>query len=161
MDRLIYIAMVGAQQTFEHQAVTAHNLSNVGTAGYKSETAAFRAAQVQGPGLPTRAYGLLASSGADLSTGSIQRTGRELDVAVQGDGFIAVQARDGNEAYTRDGGFELDTEGVLQTRAGLPVLGDGGPILSPPDSTGAIVRAGTGSVSPNGQHAANDALTAN
>jgi len=155
MDRLIYIAMAGAQQTFEHQAVTAHNLANAGTAGYKSETAAFRSVQVDGPGHPTRAYALLASTGADLSSGSIQRTGRDLDVAVQGDGFIAIQARDGSEAYTRDGGFELDTEGVLQTRSGLQVLGEGGPIVIPPDSTVTIGRDGTVSISTNGQSLAN------
>ena len=155
MDRLIYIAMTGAQQTFEQQAVNAHNLANAGTNGYKSETVAFKSAPVQGPGLPTRAYAVAASTGADLSGGSIQRTGRDLDVAVQGDGFIAVQARDGSEAYTRDGGFELDTDGQLQTRGGLPVLGAGGPITIPQDSVVSIGRDGTVSVTTNGQSLTN------
>src|SRR5450631_561515 len=134
MDRLIYIAMTGAQQTFEQQAVNAHNLANAGTSGYKSETVAFRSAPVQGPGLPTRAYAVAASTGADLTGGALQQTGRALDVAVKGDGFIAVQATDGTEAYTRDGALETDTDGQLQTRGGLPVLGEGGPITIPPDS---------------------------
>jgi flagellar basal-body rod protein FlgF len=155
MDRLIYIAMSGAQQTFEQQAVSAHNLANAGTSGYKADTVAFRSAPVQGPGLPTRAYAVAASTGADLSGGSIQRTGRDLDVAIQGDGFIAVQARDGTEAYTRDGGFELDTDGQLQTRGGLPVLGEGGPINIPQDSVVSIGRDGTVSVTTNGQSLAN------
>jgi flagellar basal-body rod protein FlgF len=155
MDRLIYIAMTGAQQTFEQQAVNAHNLANAGTNGYKSETVAFRSAPVQGPGLPTRAYAVAASVGADLTGGSIQKTGRDLDVAIQGDGFFAVQARDGTEAYTRDGGFELDTDGQLQTRGGLPVLGQGGPITVPQDSVVTIGQDGTVSVTTNGQSLAN------
>lgn len=155
MDRLIYIAMTGAQQTFEQQAVAAHNLANAGTNGYKSETVAFRSAPVLGPGLPTRAYAVAASSGADMSGGSVQRTGRDLDVAVQGEGFIAVQARDGTEAYTRDGGFEVDSEGQLQTRGGLPVLGEGGPITIPQDSNVSIGHDGTVSVTTNGQSQAN------
>ena len=156
MDRLIYITMTGAQQTFEHQAVTAHNLANAGTNGYKAETASFRAAPVQGgQGMPTRAYAVASSTGADLSGGTIQKTGRDLDVAIQGDGFFAVQGRDGNEAYTRDGGFEIDTEGQLQTRGGLPVLGEGGPIVIPQDSTVSIGQDGTVSVTTNGQSAAN------
>jgi flagellar basal-body rod protein FlgF len=155
MDRLIYISMAGAQQTFEQQAITSHNLANASTAGYKAESVAFRSAPVQGPGLPTRAYAVAASTGADLAGGVIQQTGRALDVAVKGDGFIAVQARDGTEAYTRDGGFETDTDGQLQTRDGLPVLGETGPIVLPPDSMVAIGKDGTVSVTINGQSAAN------
>jgi flagellar basal-body rod protein FlgF len=155
MDRLIYIAMTGAQQTFEQQAVNAHNLANAGTGGYKSETVAFRSAPLQGPGLATRTYAVAASTGADLSNGSVTQTGRDLDVAIQGDGMIAVQGRDGNEAYTRDGAFQLDTDGQLQTRSGLPVLGDGGPITIPQDSVVAIGHDGTVSVTTNGQSAAN------
>jgi flagellar basal-body rod protein FlgF len=155
MDRLIYIAMAGAQQTFEQQAVTAHNLANASTAGYKAEEVAYRSAPVQGPGMPTRAYGVSVSTGADLSGGVIQQTGRGLDVAVKGDGFIAVQARDGTEAYTRDGGLDTDADGQLQTRGGLPVLGEGGPIIIPPDSLVSIGKDGTVSVTVNGQSAAN------
>jgi flagellar basal-body rod protein FlgF len=155
MDRLIYIAMAGAQATFEQQAVTSHNLANLGTTGYKAESVSYRSAPVQGQGLPTRTYAVAATTGADLASGSVQRTGRDLDVAVQGDGFIAVQARDGTEAYTRDGSFDLDAEGQLQTRNGLPVLGEGGPIIVPPDSTVSIAKDGTISVTTNGQSASN------
>jgi flagellar basal-body rod protein FlgF len=105
--------------------------------------------------MPTRAYAVAASAGADLSGGAIQRTGRDLDVAIQGDGFIAVQGLDGNEAYTRDGAFEVDTNGQLQTRGGLPVLGDGGPINIPQDSTVSIGQDGTISVTTKGQSQAN------
>jgi flagellar basal-body rod protein FlgF len=155
MDRLIYIAMTGAQQQFHQQAVTANNLANASTAGYKAETSGFRTAQVVGPGLPARAYALNATQGADLSAGALQRTGAPLDVAIEGDGFFAVQALNGNEAYTRGGSFKISPEGELQTRGGLPVLGEGGPISIPQDSRIAIGADGTISAVDLGQSAAN------
>ena len=155
MDRLIYIAMSGAQQIMNQTAVTTHNLANASTTGYKAETAAFRAVPVVGPGLPTRVYAVDATAGANMAAGSIQRTGRDLDVAIEGDGFLAVQALDGSEAYTRNGSLGIDADGQLQTRAGLPVMGEGGPITIPQDSNVAIGRDGTVSATTNGQSAAN------
>lgn len=156
MDRMIYITMNGAQQALAQQALTAHNLANASTTGYKSETSAFRVAQVTGPtGLPTRAYTLQTTQGADLAPGAIQNTGRDLDVAIDGNGFFAVQALDGNEAYTRSGSLTIDADGQLQTRAGLPVLGEGGPITIPPESKVSIGKDGTVSVVTEGQSAAN------
>ncbi len=155
MDRLVYIAMTGAQQLLEQQAVSAHNLANASTTGYKAETSAFRVAPLNGPGLPTRAYAIDTTVGADLTPGALQPTGRDLDVAIQGPGFLTVQGRDGTEAYTRDGGFSIDADGGLTTRGGLTVLGDGGPINIPPDSKVAIAHDGTVSVTSFGQSAAN------
>lgn len=155
MDRMIYVAMGGANQLFHQQAVVAHNLANAGTAGYKADTTAFRVAPVSGPGLATRAYGVETTTGADLTGGSIQKTGRELDVAIQGDGFFAVQAADGNEAYTRNGSFQVSPDGVLTTSSGLTVLGDGGPISVPPDSNLTIAKDGTVSLTTFGQSSAN------
>jgi flagellar basal-body rod protein FlgF len=144
MDRLIYLAMTGAQQLLQQQAVASHNLANAATTGYKAETAAFRVAPiVGGAGHPTRAYGVLSTTGADLAHGAIQATGRDLDVAIEGDGFIAVQALDGSEAYTRNGSFEISPEGELRTRGGLTVLGEGGPLTLPPDAKITIARDGT------------------
>ena len=143
MDRMIYLAMAGAQQLLQQQAVAAHNLANAGTTGYKSETAAFRVAPVVGPGLPTRAYVLDSTTGADLTPGAVQATGRNLDVAVEGQGFFAVESLDGTEAYTRDGGFDVSPEGQLITRDGLTVLGESGPIVVPPGSKLQIGRDGT------------------
>ena len=127
MDRLIYIAMTGAKHTLWQQASTAHNLANVTTTGYRGEINAFRALPVFGEGAKTRAFVVDSTTGADFSPGVIQNTGRELDVAVQGKGWIAVQAADGSEAYTRNGSFQISPNGVLQTRNGLNVMGDGGP----------------------------------
>jgi len=155
MDRLIYIAMTGAQQQFHQQAITANNLANAATSGYKAETSAYRTAAVVGPGLPARAYALASTSGVDLSFAEIQRTGRDLDVAIEGPGFFAVQALDGTEAYTRGGSFRVSPEGELQTPAGLPVLGDGGPVAIPQDSKISIGPDGTISAVDLGQSAKN------
>lgn len=144
MDRLIYLAMTGAQQLLQQQAVASHNLANVGTTGFKAETAAFRVAPlVGGPGHATRAYAVASTTGADLAPGGLQQTGRDLDVAIEGHGFLAVQGLDGSEAYTRNGSFAVSPEGELRTRTGLTVLGEGGPINVPPDSRVTIARDGT------------------
>lgn len=151
MDRLIYIAMTGAKHTMWQQASTAHNLANAATTGYKAEANAFRALPVQGDGLPTRAFVVDSTTGADLSSGAIQQTGRDLDVAVQGKGWIAVQTADGSEAYTRNGSLQISPNGILQNRSGLNVLGDGGTIAIPPDTDITVGKDGTISTVPTGQ----------
>ena len=153
MDRLIYTAMTGASQTLGRQAAVAHNLANVTSTGYKSEEHRLRAVQVQThnarPGaLPTRAFAADASTHTDFSPGPMNFTGRVLDVAIQGKGWFALAMPDGSEAYTRNGSLELNVNGVLQTRAGIPVQGDGGAITVPPDVKIAIGRDGTVSVVP-------------
>jgi flagellar basal-body rod protein FlgF len=151
MDRLIYIAMTGAKHALWQQASTAHNLANVTTTGYRAETNAFRALPVFGEGAKTRAFVVDSTTGADFSPGVIQQTGRDLDMAVQGKGWIAVQAADGSEAYTRNGSFQINVNGVLQTRNGQNVLGDGGPISIPPDNDITVAKDGTISAIPTGQ----------
>ena len=124
---MIYVAMSGAKHILDQQAVVAHNLANVSTNGYRAAASAFRAVPVQGDGLPTRAFVVDSTPGANFAPGALQSTGRDLDVAVQGPGWIAVQAPNGSEAYTRNGSLQVSTNGMLQTRNGLNVLGDGGP----------------------------------
>lgn len=152
MDRLIYTAMTGASQTLNRQAAVAHNLANVSTAGYRTEEHRLRAVQVQSnaaqKGLSTRAFVVDASTHTDFSPGPMLQTGRVFDMAVQGQGWIAVQTADGGEAYTRNGNFELNVNGVLQTRGGLPVQGDGGPISIPPEVKVSVGVDGTISVVP-------------
>jgi flagellar basal-body rod protein FlgF len=137
MDRLIYTAMTGASQTLSRQAAVAHNLANVSSTGYRAEEHRLRAVQVisnaQQKGLPTRAFAADASTHTDFTPGPMMHTGRQLDIAVQGNGWIALQMPDGSEAYTRDGNFQLNVNGIVQTRNGIPVQGDGGPIAVPPD----------------------------
>jgi len=143
MDRLIYVAMTGAAQTLTQQATVSHNLANVGTTGFRAEYNVFRAVPVVGQGAPTRAYVLDNSVGADFAPGPMQHTGRDLDVAVEGSGWIAVQAPGGGEAYTRNGNLQVSPNGVLQTREGYAVMGEGGPISLPPDTNVTIAKDGT------------------
>lgn len=150
MDRLIYVAMTGASHTLGQQATSAHNLANAATTGYRSETNVFRAVPVFGDGAPTRAFVVDSTVGANFTPGAIQHTGRDLDVAVQGAGWIAVQPANGGEAYTRSGSLQISANGVLQTRNGLNVQGDGGAISIPPDSNITIAKDGTVSVVPSG-----------
>lgn len=151
MDRLIYIAMTGAKHIMRQQASVTHNLANATTTGYRAETNAFRALPVFGAGSPTRAFVVDSTTGADFTPGVIQQTGRDLDVAVNGNGWIAVQAPDGSEAYTRNGSFRIGPNGLLQTREGLNVVGDAGSIAIPPDSTITVAKDGTISTIPAGQ----------
>lgn len=153
MDRLIYTAMTGASQTLGRQAAVAHNLANVTTTGYRAEEHRLRAVQVQthngGTGtLPTRAFAVDASTHTDFSQGATNFTGRVLDLAVQGKGWIALAMPDGSEAYTRNGSLEVNVNGILQTRTGVPVQGDGGAITIPPEVKIEIGRDGTISVVP-------------
>lgn len=150
MDRLIYTAMSGAKHILEKQATTSHNLANANTTGFRAQLDSFRAVPVQGAQLPTRAFVVDATVGADFRPGAIQQTGRDLDVAVQGNGWIAVQLEDGSEAYTRHGSLKLSENGVLQTTSGLNVQGEGGPISVPPDVTVTIAKDGTVSAIANG-----------
>jgi flagellar basal-body rod protein FlgF len=150
VDRLIYVAMSGAKQTMLQQATVANNLANLTTTGFRAQQVAMRAAPVVGEGLPTRAFAVDSTPGADFRQGAIQHTGRDLDVAIEGRGWIAVQAADGSEAYTRAGSLEVSANGVLQTRGGLNVAGEGGPIAVPPDVRVSVGRDGTVSTVPEG-----------
>lgn len=143
MDRLVYTAMTGAKQILEKQANTSHNLANATTTGFRAQLDSFRAVPVIGSPLPTRAFVVDSTLGTDFSPGPIQQTARDLDVAVQGKGWIAVQLEDGTEAYTRNGSLTLSENGVLQTQNGVPVMGDGGPIAVPPDVTLSVGGDGT------------------
>jgi len=148
MDRLIYTAMTGAKHVFMQQAGTANNLANASTIGFKAQEHRFRAVPVLGEGMPTRAFVVDASVSDVMDQGPLMFTGRNLDVAVNGKGWLAVQLPDGSEAYTRAGSLDVDVTGLLQTKAGNPVVGDGGPINIPPDNTIEIAPDGTVSVVP-------------
>lgn len=150
MDRLIYTAMTGASHVLQQQAAVAQNLSNVNTPGYRAAINTFRAVPLVGEGLPTRAFVVDSTAGADFRSGIMQATGRELDMAVQGQGWIAVQLEDGSEAYTRNGSLQVTPNGILQTRNGLSVAGDAGPITIPPDTVITIAKDGTISTVPSG-----------
>jgi flagellar basal-body rod protein FlgF len=144
MDRMIYTAMTGAKHILEQQTTVSNNLANVSTTGFRAQLDTFRAVPVKSEGgLPTRTFVVDNTVGTDFRPGAIQQTGRALDVAVQGDGWFVVQRADGSEGYTRNGSFKLNENGLLQTQDGLNVMGDGGPITIPPDSTVTIANDGT------------------
>jgi len=143
---MIYVAMSGAKHILGQQAAVAHNLANVSTNGYRAAASAFRAVLVEGGGLAIRTFVVDSTPGANFTPGALQNTGRDLDVAVQGPGWIAVQSENGGEAYTRNGSLQVSPNGMLQNRNGLNVLGDGGPISIPPDANISIAKDGTVSV---------------
>jgi flagellar basal-body rod protein FlgF len=143
MDRSIYVSMAGATATMQLQEVLAHNLANVSTVGFRAELNALRAVPVAGDGASTRVYALESTPGYNAEPGPVTATGRKLDVALRGNAWLAVQGLDGTEAYTRAGALALAADGTLVTQAGLPVLGDGGPIQLPPGAEPAIAADGT------------------
>jgi flagellar basal-body rod protein FlgF len=150
MDKSLYVAMTGAKEILDAQAVNNFNLANASTTGFKADLAAFQSQAVAGSGYASRVYATESTSGWDQSQGSLTTTGRPLDVAVQGAGFIAVQGPNGQEAYTRNGDLHLTPEGLLVTSTGQPVLGDNGPISVPPSSSIKIGSDGTVTVLPFG-----------
>jgi flagellar basal-body rod protein FlgF len=143
MDRMIYLSMTGAKATMQRQEVLANNLANVSTPGFRAELTAFRAVPVQGSGAATRVYALESTPGYNAEPGAVQATGRNLDVAMKGNGWLAVQGLDGTEAYTRGGALDINSEGLLVTKTGLTVLGDGGPITIPANAQVQIAPDGT------------------
>ncbi len=153
MERLLYIAMTGAKHTLQAQQVNNHNLANVSTPGFRADLDSLLSAPMRGPGYPDRAYVQETLVGTDFRQGALLTTGRDLDVAINGDGWIAVQAPDGTEAYTRRGDLRIGPNGLLQTGSGELVLGNAGPIAIPPAQKLEIGADGTISIVPIGQPA--------
>lgn len=152
MDKLVYLAMSGAKALMQRQDAISNNLANANTTGFRADMMAHRAVPIRSAeAATTRVYALEATAGFDPSAGAINQTGRSLDVAVRGEGWIAVQGLDGNEAYTRAGSLEVTAEGTLVTQNGLTVLSEGGPIQVPANAQLAIGDDGTISANVAGQ----------
>jgi len=151
MDKSIYVAMSGAKETLRAQAANNHNLANASTTGFRADLTAFMSRAVEGPGMQSRAYATTSTIGWNRDAGALMTTGRDLDVAVNGEGWIAVQGADGREAYTRAGDLRIDASGQLRNGSGLAVVGDSGPLAVPPNSSLAIGTDGTISIVPLGQ----------
>ncbi|HEX6017225.1 MAG TPA: flagellar basal-body rod protein FlgF [Burkholderiaceae bacterium] len=143
MDRMIYLSMAGAKASMQRQDALAHNLANASTPGFRAEMTAFRAVPVRGDGASTRVYALESTPGYDAEPGAVQPTGRNLDIALKGNAWLAVQGLDGTEAYTRGGALDVNNEGVLVTKTGLTVMGDGGPVTIPANAQVQIAPDGT------------------
>ncbi|QSR16567.1 flagellar basal body rod protein FlgF [Novosphingobium sp. KA1] len=142
MDRLIYTAVSGLNASLNRERVTASNMANAQTIGFKSEILQATPMTLEGPQLEVRALSGTAVTGASMKPGEINRTGHPFDVALQGEALLAVQAGDGQEVYTRRGDLSITATGVLQNGDGLPVIGDAGPISIPPGGTVTIAEDG-------------------
>jgi flagellar basal-body rod protein FlgF len=151
MDKLLYIAMTGAKESLRAQTANNHNLANASTTGFRADLTAFQSRAVVGSGYASRVYATNATTGWDSSVGAQISTGKDLDVAVQGKGFIAVQGTEGREAYTRAGDLRVDPNGQLLTGTGHAILGDGGPISVPPHTSITVAADGSISIVPLGQ----------
>jgi flagellar basal-body rod protein FlgF len=151
MDRLLYISTVGLGNIDQAQTARANNLANVSTVGFRADLARVMATEVEGDGYRARVYGVNEDAGVDLSHGAQMETGRDLDVAINGDGFLSVRLPDGREAYTRDGQLQIDVAGRLLSSEGLEMIGANGPIALPPSESVVIGSDGTITVRPEGQ----------
>jgi flagellar basal-body rod protein FlgF len=150
MDRLVYTAMSGLRSQMAAQSTIANNIANASTIGFRAERVNFDRLVLQGQGLETRQLAAEEVEDFDRRAGTIVQTARPLDVAVTSDSWIAVQAADGSEAYTRRGDLSVAASGVLETGDGFPVMGSGGPITVPPHQSIAIAEDGTVSIVPLG-----------
>lgn len=151
MDEMVYVAMTGAKQTEYAQSINTNNLANISTTGFRADLHSFSSVPIDGPGVDSRVNSVVESYGTDFTGGPIANTGRDLDVAIQGSGFLVVQGADGEEAYTRAGDLRINAGGLLTNGAGHLVVGDGGPVAIPPNSSLLIGIDGTVSLQPLGQ----------
>lgn len=151
MDKSIYVAMTGAKAAMQAQAITAHNLANATSTGFRAVRQSVVSSPVDGPGFGSRINAVNQAESWDDSPGAYVTTGQMLDIAVLGEGWIAVQDAQGEEAYTRAGNLHLTPSGVLETAEGQVVLGSGGPVSLPPFNELAIKGDGRISIVPQGQ----------
>jgi flagellar basal-body rod protein FlgF len=152
MDRALFLAMSGAKQNMQAMQLKANNLANVGTTGFRSDLAQARSMQAYGEGLPTRVFSMTERPGHNFAQGSVITTGRDLDVTIQGDGWLSVLDPSGQEGLTRSGNLRIDQNGLLMNSQGYLVLGEtDAPITLPvPLSKIEIGKDGTISVVPQG-----------
>jgi len=150
MDRGLYVAMTGAKQIMQAQAVNNHNIANASTTGFRADGVAFTSEPIYGPGYASRVNAVAGDAGTDFSSGVLMNTSRPLDIAINGKGFIAVQGADGKEAYTRAGDLQVTASGAITTSSGFQVLSDAGPLTIPPSTQVSIGTDGTVSVVPLG-----------
>ena len=151
MDKALYISMTGAVQNMKAQSIRANNLANVNTTGFKADFEQARSMPVFGDFYPSRAYAMTENPATNYNGGWLQETGNDFDVAIKGDGWIAVIGPDGAERYTRVGNLSIGPNGQLYTGNNLQVLGEGAPIVIPEFEKIEIGLDGTISIRPRGQ----------
>jgi len=151
MDKSLYLSMTAATNTMLSQAAVASNLANAEMPAFRADFEQFRSMPVFGDGHPSRVYAMSERPGIDYSQGTIYKTGNPLDFAINGSGWIAVQAADGTEAYSRRGDMRVNNVGLLENGNGQLIYGNGGPIALPPAEEVIIASDGTISIRPAGQ----------
>jgi len=158
MDKLLYIAMTGARESSYAQSQTAHNLANASSIAFKADLAQFRSMPVYGPGLPSRVFAMAEQPGHRLTDGGSTPTGRDLDVSIEGQGWLVTSGENGEELLTRRGDLKLDANGSLTNGIGQVIMGEGGPIAIPPFEKLDIAADGTISIRPLGAQANETAI---
>ncbi len=150
MDRLIYTSLTAMHGSMARQTATANNLANAQTPGFRADIAEAQSVWLNGPNLDTRVMASEEVVNADMKAGTINATGRDLDIALSGDGLLGVQSADGEEAYTRRGDLQMADSGLLTTGDGHPVLGSQGPVTLPPADSISIDADGRVWIVPQG-----------
>lgn len=149
MDSLLFTATSGASRVLKAQHVRSNNLSNADTAGFRADMERVRSVELQGAGFDGRTMVVTNSAATRFDSGDIMKTGRPLDVAIMGEGYLTVETPIGNEAYTRAGNIKVDTFGAMSIN-GFPVVGENGPIVVPDFQKIEISERGRVSVIPPG-----------
>lgn len=150
MDRLIYTSLAAMRGSMSRQTAIANNLANAQTPGFRADMASAQALWLDGSGLDARAMSSEEVLGADMKAGSVTQTGRDLDIAMQGDALLVVQAKNGEEAYTRRGDLQVSPSGLLTTGDGSPVQGTQGPVTIPPADAITVDQEGRVWIVPQG-----------
>jgi flagellar basal-body rod protein FlgF len=153
VDKLVYTAATGLRAHMAAQAAIANNMANASTTGFRADRVVFDRIMLSDgtTAISARQPTSEEIRDADRSPGSVQQTGRPLDVAVEGrDAWLTVQAADGSEAYSRRGDLSVSASGTLQTGDGFLVMGQSGPITLPPYQSLTIAADGSISIVPQG-----------
>lgn len=158
MDRALFLAMSGAKQNMQALQLRANNLANVSTTGFRADLAQARSMQAYGDGLPTRVFSMTERPGHNFQQGSVITTGRDLDVTIQGDGWMSVLDSTGKEGLTRNGNLKVDANGLLTSGSGHLVLGETGAPITLPVPVSKIEIGGDGTISVVPQGAPADAI---
>lgn len=132
MDKALYVSMTGAKHNMLEQAVRSHNLANVSTVAFKADLANAISQPIKhGEGVNSRIFAVAQTPSVDFSIGNSIETGRDLDLIIDGEGWLSLQTQTNEEVYSRGGNLSVDSFGVLRNERGLAVLGNAGPVLIP------------------------------
>lgn len=151
VDTALFVGMTGARQSMHSLRVISNNLANANTIGFRADYETIKTVPTNKNKMQTRIYSTPDKTYSDFKQGPMVETGGDLDIAINGRGFIAVQTKEGKEAFTRAGNLQITKDGLVVTGKGDMVLGNNGVITIPPAARISIGERGTISVQPLGQ----------